>query len=235
MKSRISRIAPALSTALIALSMSACASHIAPYKPKHRNFDPGEYAASTGSNKDGSLYSAGADGLYEDGVAGRIGDIVVILIDEHEDASRDAATTLSKTDTTSYGVTALLGLLPALQKAAPGVDPSQLFGTNSSMQFAGAGSSTRKGTLTATLPVRVAQVLPNHDLYVEGHKVVMVGEEEHHLYISGIVRRRDIADDDSIPSSRIAEAQIEYTGKGDVSDQQRRGWLSRLIAKVWPF
>ena len=77
--------------------------------------------------------------------------------------------------------------------------------------------------------------LGNGDLYIEGTKVVMIGAEEQHLYVSGIVRVRDIAEDGSIPSSRIADAEIEYTGRGDVSDQQRRGWGSRLFAKIWPF
>ena len=99
----------------------------------------------------------------------------------------------------------------------------------------GSGKIARKGTLSATLPVRVKQELGNGDLYVEGTKVVMVGEEEHHIYLSGIVRTADIADDNTVPSSRIADAEIEYTGRGDVSDQQRRSWGSRLLARVWPW
>jgi flagellar L-ring protein precursor FlgH len=63
----------------------------------------------------------------------------------------------------------------------------------------------------------------------------MVGHEEKHIYLSGIVRRIDIAEDNTVPSSRIADAEIEYTGRGDVSDTQRRGWLSRTIGKLWPF
>ena len=63
----------------------------------------------------------------------------------------------------------------------------------------------------------------------------MVGNEEQHIYVSGIVRRRDIDPDNTVPSSRIADAEIEYTGRGDVSDQQRRAWGNRLLAKLWPF
>ena len=107
--------------------------------------------------------------------------------------------------------------------------------TGSDQKFTGAGQVQRQGTVTATLPVRVVQILPSGDLFVEGTKVVMVGEEEHHIYVSGIVRRVDIADDDSVPSSRIADAEIEYTGRGDISDTQRRGWLSRTLSKLWPF
>jgi flagellar L-ring protein FlgH len=79
------------------------------------------------------------------------------------------------------------------------------------------------------------QVLPSGDLFIEGTKVLMVGEEEHHIYVSGVVRKIDIAEDDTIPSSRIADAEIEYTGRGDISDTQRRGWLGRLLSKIWPF
>ena len=220
---------------VLSITLTAgCVNHIAPYQPKHRHFDAGEYARTDGTNG-GSLYAAGSGGLFEDGNGGRVGDIVVIKIDEHESGSHDATTKLNKQDDAKYGMPAAVGLLAALQKKYPDLDPSQLLATSTSVKFNGQGSTERNGKLTATLPVRVAQVLPNGDLYVEGNKVVMVGEEEHHLYISGIVRRIDLADDDSVPSSRIAEAEIELTGRGDVSDQQRRGWLSRTIGKLWPF
>jgi flagellar L-ring protein FlgH len=219
--------------AAAALALTACVTHIAPYQPKHRHFDAGEYAKASGPGG-GSLYG-GTGGLFDDGSAKNVGDIVVIRIDERENASRDASTKLSKDDEAKYGMPAAVGLLSALQKKYPDLDPSQLLSTTSNVKFSGSGSIERKGTLTAMLPVRVAQVLPNGDLYVEGNKVVMVGEEEHHLYISGIVRRIDLAEDDSAPSSRLAEAEIEYTGRGDVSDQQRRGWFSRIVSRVWPF
>ena len=213
--------------------LGGCASHIASYRPKHRRLDLADYPAAQ-TSADGSLY-AGGPGMFEDAVAHAIGDILVIRIDEHETASRDASTALGKADSAKYGMPAAVGLLAALQKRYPDVDPSQLFATESEMKFAGTGSIQRSGKLSATLPVQVVQVLPNGDLFVEGTKVVMVGTEEHHLYISGIVRRRDIAEDDSAPSSRLAAAEIEYTGRGDISDQQRRGWLSRLVGVLWPF
>jgi flagellar L-ring protein precursor FlgH len=219
--------------AIAALALTACVEHIAPYKPHHRHFDPGEYAKRNGGG-DGSLYAGGA-GYFDDDVARAVGDIVVIQIDERENASRDATTKLAKSDQAKYGLPAAVGLLAAIQKKYPDLDPTQLFATSSDVKFNGGGSIERKGQLTATLPVRVAQVLPNGDLYLEGEKVVMVGEEEHHLYISGIARRRDLAEDDTVPSSRIADAEIEYTGRGDISDQQRRGWFSRLVQKIWPF
>jgi flagellar L-ring protein precursor FlgH len=221
--------------ALAALAGAGCPSHIASYHPKHRKLDPGEFGTRSRPSG-GSLYAEGAPGLFEDHSASRIGDILVIKIDEKDVASHQADTQLNKSDATSYGVPAALGLVAALVAKYPGIgDPSKLFASTSEQKFSGNGAVKREGTVTATLPVRVVQILPSGDLFVEGTKVVMVGEEEHHIYVSGVVRRVDIADDDSVSSSRIADAEIEYTGRGDVSDTQRRGWLARALSKLWPF
>lgn len=219
--------------ALVVIALGACTTHIAPYQPKRRTFDAGDYAAPE-KPRNGSLYAGGA-GFFEDDVASRVGDILVIRIDERDAASRAGSTKLDKKDQASYGLPAAIGLLAALQRKYPELDPGQLFATESEASFAGNGATERKGLLTATLPVRVRRELGNGDLFVEGTKVVMVGNEEQHIYVSGIVRRRDIEPDNTIPSSRVADAEIEYTGRGDVSDQQRRGWGNRLLATIWPF
>jgi flagellar L-ring protein precursor FlgH len=213
--------------------VTACATHIAPYKAKHRQFNHGEYGSRSGATE-GSLY-AGGPGLYDDTSAARVGDIVVIKIDEKDTASHAANTKLNRADDTNYGVPNMVGFVAALKAKYPDVDPAKLFSTTSSQKFSGEGAVTREGVVTATLPVRVAEVMPNGDLYVEGTKVVMVGDEEHHIYMSGLVRKLDLADDSSVLSSRIADAEIEYTGRGDISDTQRRGWLARLASKIWPF
>jgi flagellar L-ring protein precursor FlgH len=220
--------------AALALSALGCTQHIAPYHAKHRKLDAGEFSERS-KPANGSLYADGTPGLFEDHSASRIGDILVVRIDEKDVASHQADTTLNRTDNTNYGVPAAVGLVSALVAKYPGIDPAKLLNTTSDQKFTGNGAVKREGTVTATLPVRVKQILPSGDLFVEGTKVVMVGNEEHHIYVSGIVRRVDIAEDDSVPSSRIADAEIEYTGQGDVSDTQRRGWLGRTLSKIWPF
>jgi flagellar L-ring protein precursor FlgH len=222
------------SITLIALLATGCATHIAPYKPKHRVLDAGEFGSRSRPDN-GSLYAEGAPGLFEDAVASRVGDILVIRIDEKDLASHQADTKLDKADDTSYGVPAAFGFAAALKAKYPDVDPAKLFATASSQKFTGNGAVERKGQVLATLPVRVKQILPSGDLFIEGTKVVMVGYEEKHIYLSGIVRKIDIAEDNTVPSSRIADAEIEYTGRGDISDTQRRGWLGRTISKLWPF
>nr|HEX4316689.1 flagellar basal body L-ring protein FlgH [Kofleriaceae bacterium] len=222
------------SLVLLAALAAGCVSHIAPYKPKHRKYDGGQFGQVSHA-AGGSLYADGAAGLIEDPIAGRIGDLLVININESDLASHQADTTLNKSDATTYGMPDALGVVGALKKRYPGIDPSKLFASTSDQKFTGNGATTRQGQITATLPVRVVQVLPSGDLFVEGTKVVMVGDEEHHIYMSGVVRRVDIGEDDSVPSSRIADAEVEYTGRGDISDTQRRGWAGRLLSKLWPF
>ncbi len=221
-----------VATLALGLALSACTTHIAPYRAKRRSFAADRYPARP-TPTSGSLFAG--DGWFEDDTARHVGDVLVVRIDERDAASRDAATKLAKDDKASYGMPAAVGILAALTAKYPDVDPAQLFATESEMGFAGSGQIVRRGTLSATLPVRVVEELGNGDLYVEGTKVVMVGAEEHHLYLSGIVRVADISADNTVASSRIADAEIEYTGRGDVTDQQRRGWGSRLLGRIWPW
>ncbi len=217
-----------LLSAACSLSLSACMTHIEPYEPKVRKFDPGAYPMQTRTSS-GSLFLHGSTALVEDERPNEVGDILVIRIDEADSASQDSSTKLDRTSEQSYGITG------ALEKLNPDLGISELFGAKSDYNFNGGGRIQRKGHVQAVLPVRVRQVLPNGDLYVEGTKVVLVGEEERHLYLSGIARSTDIRADGSIPSSRIADAEIEYTGKGDATDQQRQGWFSQFISYIWPF
>jgi flagellar L-ring protein FlgH len=77
--------------------------------------------------------------------------------------------------------------------------------------------------------------MPNGDLYVEGTKVVMINNEEYHLYVSGVIRPADVAQDNSVVSSKVADAQIEFTGRGDMADTIDRGWFTKLIDWLNPF
>jgi len=129
----------------------------------------------------------------------------------------------------------MLGIVPALKKAYPDIDPGKLIEFASKSGFSGAGDTARNGELTGSIAVRVVKEMPNGDLFLEGTKVVLINNEEYHLYISGLVRRVDITKDDTIASSRIADAQIEFTGRGDIADQQRKGWLAKLAETINPF
>jgi flagellar L-ring protein precursor FlgH len=223
---------------VLGASAAACGpAHIAPFTAKERKFEAGDYAATRkGSGPaNGSLYSEAQPGFLEDTRALRVGDIVLIHINEKADAQGGATTNLSKSSNREMGVDAMLGLVPAIQKAYPDIDPSKLLSLTSKFGFSGEGTTQRAGTLTASIGVHVKQELPNGDLYVEGTKVVMINHEEYHLYISGVLRPSDIAPDNTVDSALIADARVEFTGRGDIDDQVNRGWLTKLLDFVNPF
>jgi flagellar L-ring protein precursor FlgH len=223
---------------LVASATVACGPpHVAPFTPRNRQYKAGEYAATKvdAKPKDGSLYSEAFPGFLEDTRAVRIGDVVVVRIDEQANASGNATTQLSKNTKRDINVDAFLGLVPALKRAHPDLDPSKLISLASEADFNGDGKTSRQGQLTGSIAVRVTQQMPNGDLFIEGTKVVMINHEEIHLYISGLVRRADIGQDNSVASSRIADAQVEFTGRGDIADQVDRGWLTKILDFINPF
>ncbi len=222
----------------VAGSAAACGPrHVQPFTPRQRIYTPGDYAQREASAKPsaGSLFSEANPGYLEDTRAVRVGDFVVININENANAQGDSTTNLNRDSSGSTSVDGMLGLVPALKRAYPGIDPTQLMSFASKAGFIGSGATTRAGQLTGTIAVRVVKEMPNTDLFIEGTKVVLINNEEYHLYVSGLVRRADIAQDNSIASTRIADAQIEFTGRGDLADQQRKGWFARLIDTFNPF
>jgi flagellar L-ring protein FlgH len=228
-----------LAVALLLLTAaSACGpNHIAPFTARERKYKAGEYAATQQHNKPatGSIYTEAQSGYLEDTRALRVGDIVLVRINEKADAEGGATTNLSKETNRSAGIEAMLGLVPAIQKAYPNIDPKELMSMASSYDFAGEGKTQRAGSLKGVIGVKVKQELPNGDLFVEGTKVVMINYEEQHLYISGVIRSSDIAPDNSVDSSLVADARVEFTGRGDIDDQVERGWLTKFLDAVNPF
>lgn len=224
--------------AIVVLALVGCGpTHIKAFTPKARHYDAGKYAQSeiSAQPQSGSIFSDAAPGFLQDTRALRVGDILIIKIDEQADAKGDATTKLSRQSKREGGMDALLGLVPAIKRMNPDIDPGKLLSMAAQYDFAGDGATHRKGALSGNLAVRVVKQMPNADLYVEGTKVVMINNEEYHLYVSGLVRLADVKTDNTVMSSRIADAQIEFTGRGDVADQQERGWLAKLIDSVNPF
>lgn len=176
----------------------------------------------------GSLYPRDGDATFiGNRTAQRKGDILTIVVTENAAASLSSTTAASKTDTNTVGATTLpltnwlnIGLLGA----ALGGGSSSGSSSNS-----GTGSIVNNQSVTATITVVVKDVLPNGNLLVEGQRWVTVHNESQNLLITGLVRRDDIAADNSIPSSKVANAEIKVTGKGLIADRQRRGLITRVL------
>jgi flagellar L-ring protein precursor FlgH len=228
---------PIVVAGLAGLVGCAGTAHIKPFTPRSRQYIDGQYAVTElkARPSPGSLFSEAAPGFLQDTRAVRTGDIVLINIDEQANATGDAATQLAKSTSKSTGVTALLGLVPALKKLSPSLDPTNLLALMSQSNFSGTGQTSRNGQLSGYVAVRVRKQMPNGDLYVEGTKVVMINNEEYHLYVSGVIRPADVAQDNSVASSKVADAEVEFTGRGDMADSIDRGWFTKLIDWLNPF
>jgi flagellar L-ring protein precursor FlgH len=221
-------VAPAL------LELGCSASHIGAYKPKRREYSLDAQSAKEDDNRaEGSLWQPGrpASMLFTDARALRVNDLVVIKVEEVADAKRSANTDLTRESDSAAQISAFLGLLGKLKSA--GIDPT--LGGSSSGHFKGDGQSGRTEYLTATVPAMVRKVLPNGNLFVEGHRVVLVNAEEQHFYISGVVRPIDIDQENSVKSAMVADAEIEFVGNGVLTDNQHQGWFQRYFGWIWPF
>lgn len=228
---------------LVAFALSVgllpgCVNHIKPYKPKQREYQlPVAHPAADAGRASGSLFDPDGPGsrLMTDARAQQVNDLVVIVIDEKATAQRDTATEIARDDTTTARLTEVLGVIRELQNRHPNFNGAQAMDVAFQHEFKGEGKTQRNENLQATVPAMVRKVLPNGTLFVEGHRVVLVNNEEHHFYISGVIRPEDIDGNGNVRSSRMADAQIEFVGRGDLTSGTTKGWFSRALDWIWPF
>ncbi len=195
----------------------------------------------------GSLYASASvfNDLFLDTKARRVSDIVTVKISESSKATNSADTKTGRESGLEAGIDTLFGtedwyreeVLPQIPSWLPRPDP---FGNPSvkgslSSDFKGSGSTSRSGDLSAFITCRVTEVFANGNLYIVGSREILVNHETQMIILSGIIRPRDINDDNVILSTFISNAKIAYSGSGIVNDRQRPGWLANLLNSVWPF
>lgn len=175
--------------------------------------------------------------LYEDLRAMRAGDILTVKIVENHKGSKSADTSAQR-DSTIHNSLIGSGMgylgLPGIRVSD---ETRRGFGIDASAnnKFGGKGATSREGTLTGTISVIVTEVLPNGDLRIEGRREVTVNSEKQLMTIGGIVRRVDVDTKNTVLSSAIADAKIEYAGLGVLDDVQRPGWFIRILNWIYPF
>lgn len=220
-----------------ALLSTGCVNHVKPYKPKRRQYELPVQGTETDVKSNGSIFDGNsvASRLMTDPRAQRVNDLVIIVIDERASAQRDTSTELGREDSYSTQLEDFLGLLKQLEEDNPNFNGAAAIELAHSNAFKGQGKTTRNDRFEATVPALVRKVLPNGSMFVEGHRVVLVNSEEHHFYISGVIRPEDIDGTGSVPSSRMADAQIEFVGRGNLTTGSSQGWLSRALDVIWPF
>jgi flagellar L-ring protein FlgH len=189
----------------------------------------------------GSIYREAA-GLFEDRKARAINDLVTINIIENSSATKKADTATGRTSNMDANISNLFG-------GTLHYDLENLFGKSSGLSgtlmptvisnykndFAGAGNTTRQGSLIATIQARIVDVLPNGNFLIESRKDITVNREKQVLLLRGVIRPDDIAADNSVPSSHVADAEMIYSGEGVVGDKQGQNWMVRFLDWAWPF
>lgn len=220
---------PALCLCLLGAATLAGCITVSPPRDEH-DWAPTLPVAQTAPPTTGAIYrDTGSMELFSDPRAHRVGDIVTIVLAENTQASKKAETTTSKKDNVDVGNASLWG------KSFPR-NGGKIAGLSTNNGFDGAGSATQSNQLTGDITVTVAQRLANGDLVLRGEKWVTINQGRELIRLSGIARPQDIGPDNTILSTRIANAQISYTGSGTLADANHQGWLARFFNSKWmPF
>ncbi len=178
----------------------------------------------------GGIYQSHQDlRLFENLTAHRIGDILTIRLVEETDAAKDADLQIRKQNSIAASAPILLG-----QSKILGMEWESK--AIADKNYRGEGQSTQSNMLKGTVTVTVVEVLPNGNLRVQGEKRLTINDGHEYVRLAGIVRPVDIDADNSVPSTKVADATMMYTGEGAMADAKEVGWLTRFFNSMFfPF
>jgi flagellar L-ring protein precursor FlgH len=179
-----------------------------------------------------SLWQPGSQSFFHDPRAMHVGDVITVNVSVADTAKMQNTTSRSRTNSDNANLTNLFGLEKVLP---PAIDPGSVVKMGSDNSNVGAGSIQRAESINMTLAALVAQVLPNGNLVIDGHQQVRVNNELRDMRLSGIVRREDITQDNTVNLSQIAEARVIYGGQGTMSDVQQPRYGSQLFDIIMPW
>lgn len=184
----------------------------------------------------GSLWQAGANSFFRDPRARRVGDILTVEIQISDQAKVSNSTSRSRATAEDADLTALLGLEQAVGRLLPGeYDPAAAASLGSTSSLNGKGAVDRSESVRLTVAAVVTEVLPNGNLVIAGRQEVRVNSELRELLVTGVARPEDVAADNTIQHTQIAEARISYGGRGVLSDVQKPRWGQEAYEILFPF
>ena len=179
----------------------------------------------------GAIYQPGFEmSLYNDRKAHRVGDIITITLRESTAAQKKAENEIDKDSSTTIANPTILGNAVGFKGLDLGVSMS------GQRAFEGSSDANQSNSLSGSITVTVAEVLPNGILAIRGEKWITLNQGDELIRISGQVRTDDIGPDNTVLSTRVADARITYSGKGAFADANQPGWLSQFfLSPMWPF
>ena len=200
------------------------------YKPVSLPMPAPEPAVYTAN----SLWRSNDQSFFRDGRARRVGDILTINVTIDDEAEFENTT--ERTRTAGRGLGVGTGLLGSLFNLIPGIgDTNAVVSLNANTNTNGDGSIERSEQLETTIAAVIVQKLPNGNLVIEGKQEVRVNAEVRELIVAGVIRPDDIQPDNTIESTKIAQARISYGGRGHISQVQQAGYGQQIIDIVAPF
>ena len=200
------------------------------YKPVQMPM-PKPEVASYNAN---SLWRNGSRAFFKDQRAARVGDLLTVMVNITDKANIANETQRSRTNSENSGVTSFFGInkIPGTNAAIP---PGRMLTADSTSSSDGKGSVNRQEALQTNVAAVVTQLLPNGNLVVEGKQEIRVNFEVRELVVAGIVRPEDIQSDNTIDSSKIAQARIAYGGRGQITDVQQARYGQQAFDILLPF
>jgi flagellar L-ring protein precursor FlgH len=188
----------------------------------------------TASYNANSLWRNGTRAFFKDQRAARIGDILTVTVNITDKANIANETQRSRTNTEDSGITDFIGA-KTLGANAQKILPGRILTADSTSSSDGKGSVNRQEALQTNVAAVVTQLLPNGNLVVEGKQEIRVNFEIRELIVAGIVRPEDIQSDNTIDSSKIAQARIAYGGRGQITDVQQPRYGQQVMDVLLPF
>lgn len=214
-------------TLLLSFTLSACNSVPPTNVHQPMTMRPPVQTAPVASN--GSIYQASTiKPLFEDRRARNLGDTLTILLRETTTANTNSNAAVNRNGSISNNITSFSRVSPWVLR---------LFDAEyeNSLAFSGNGSASNNNNFNGSITVTVIDVYPNGNLLVSGEKQVAVGNETQYVRVSGVVNPTFLTLDNSIESTKVADARIEYKGSGQAADATVMGWLARFFMAILPF
>ena len=179
----------------------------------------------------GAIYSGRAsESLFGQGRQFAVGDIITVLLNESAQANRTQNTEVKREATNDAIPT---GVSERLQKSGgilTGIDLNK-----ATIDSKGSGTAGQQASLNAQIAVTVVQVLANGNLVLRGEKQLALSEGSEVIQVAGVIRPSDVSPNNTVQSRRLANAQIAYRGKGELTTASRSGWGTQGLMKWWPF
>ena len=181
----------------------------------------------------GALWRPGSKTFFRDPRARAVGDLLTVAVNLQEQAEFANQTNLARTNSNNMTISNFLGLPTLLGHAIPGFDPN--INTTGASSSVGQGDIKRTESIVVNVAATVVAKLPNGNFEIAGSQEIELNNEMRQLQLRGIVRPEDVRSDNTIPSEKIADARIEYGGRGVSSTIQRPAWGQDLLSRLQPF